>query len=160
MRSIRARRHSGFAVATLLSLGVAWAGPPATVQSSAGPTPKEQTVTRIHLIAGAQTFTAVLDDTRAARDFARLLPLDLTLSDYAGTEKVADLPRRLSTEGAPAAYAAAAGDLTYYAPWGNLAVFYKPFRSASGLVRLGHIQGGHVASLEGRVRVERVAAPR
>jgi hypothetical protein len=40
--------------------------------------------------------TATLDDTEAARDFASLLPLSPTLEDYAATEKVSDLPRRLS----------------------------------------------------------------
>ncbi|HET7458862.1 MAG TPA: cyclophilin-like fold protein [Gemmatimonadaceae bacterium] len=45
------------------------------------------------------SLTATLDDTEAARDFASLLPLTLTLEDYASTEKIADLPRKLSTRG-------------------------------------------------------------
>ncbi|ELZ92649.1 cyclophilin-like fold protein [Haloferax sulfurifontis] len=32
------------------------------------------------------------------------------------------------------------GDITYYAPWGNLAIFYREFGYASGLVKLGHIE--------------------
>lgn len=31
------------------------------------------------------------------------------------------------------------GDITYYIPWGNLAVFVKPFRESSGLMPLGHL---------------------
>jgi hypothetical protein len=31
------------------------------------------------------------------------------------------------------------GDITYYAPWGNLAIFYRDFGYSPGLVRLGHI---------------------
>ena len=83
-----------------------------------------------------------LDDTEAARDFVSLLPLTLTLEDYASTEKIADLPRKLSTTGAPAGTAAAPGDLSYYAPWGNLALFFKPFRYSDGLIRLGTIDSG------------------
>lgn len=46
-----------------------------------------------------------------------LLPLTLTLEDYASTEKISDLPKRLSTQGAPAGIDPSVGDVTYYAPW-------------------------------------------
>jgi hypothetical protein len=85
---------------------------------------------------------ATLVEGAAARDFAALLPLTLTLSDYAETEKVSDLPRKLSTTGAPAGTAAKAGDINYYAPWGNLAIFYQDFRHSDGLVNLGRIESG------------------
>ncbi len=45
--------------------------------------------------------TATLTDSRTARDFVSLLPLTLTLEDYAGTEKISYLPQKLSTEDAP-----------------------------------------------------------
>ncbi|MCA0964961.1 cyclophilin-like fold protein [Salipiger bermudensis] len=98
-------------------------------------------MTRIHVTVGEAVLSATLDDTPAGRDFAALLPLELTLSDYHGIEKVADLPRKLDTTDAPARYAAKAGDITLYAPWGNLAIFYKPFQAAVGLVRLGAFDG-------------------
>ena len=79
---------------------------------------------------------ANLVDTAPAGDFASLLPLRLTLTDYARTEKISDLPRRLSTEGAPAGVEPATGDITYYAPWGNLAIFHRDAGYAVGLVRL------------------------
>ena len=122
---------------------------------------KEPTVTQIQFIIGGQALTATLDDTLAGRDFASVLPLELTLTDFASTEKVSALPRRLTTEGAPSSYAASAGDITYYAPWGNLAIFYRDFRSASGLVRLGAFDSSLAALLgDGprRVRVEVVRA--
>ena len=34
------------------------------------------------------------------------------------------------------------GDITYYAPWGNLAIFYRGFRYSPGLIRLGRIESG------------------
>ena len=35
-----------------------------------------------------------------------------------------------------------AGDIAFYAPWGNLAVFYRGFRYSPGLVLLGRIDTG------------------
>lgn len=115
-------------------------------------------MTDINVIVAGKVLSATLDDTAAGRAFAALLPLELGHSDYHGIEKVADLPARLDTTGAPARYAASAGDITYYAPWGNLAIFYKPFQAASGLVRLGAFDGPIDALLTpdaGPVRVER-----
>ena len=98
-------------------------------------------MTRIHVIVGNEMLSATLDDTSTGRDFAALLPLELSLTDYHATEKVADLPHKLDTADAPASYAPKTGDITYYAPWGNLAIFYKPFRTSKGLVRLGAFDG-------------------
>lgn len=104
-------------------------------------TARDQGMTRIRVIVGDQVLPATLDDTAAARDFASLLPLELSLSDYHATEKVADLPRRLDTTGAPASHTPKPGEITHYAPWSNLAIFYKPFQSSPGLVRLGQFDG-------------------
>lgn len=100
-------------------------------------TKSEGNMTKIQVIAGDTTLAATLDDTTAGRDFASMLPLELTLTDYHGIEKVSDLPRKLDTSGAPASYKPEKGDITLYAPWGNLAIFYKPFQESRGLVRLG-----------------------
>ncbi|MFF5546853.1 MULTISPECIES: cyclophilin-like fold protein [Streptomyces] len=83
---------------------------------------------------------ATLNDSPAARDFARLLPLTLDLEDFHSTERIADLPRKLDTSGAPAPAAAKVGDIAHYAPWGNLALFYRngPAPSADLLI-LGHL---------------------
>ena len=76
-------------------------------------------MTKITVTVGETQLQATLDDTPAGRDFAAMLPLELRLSDYHGIEKVADLPRKLDTTDAPARYAAKAGDITLYAPWGK-----------------------------------------
>ena len=98
-------------------------------------------MTRINVIVGDEVMSATLNDTPAARDFASMLPLELTLSDYHGIEKVADLGRKLDDAGAPQAYAPEPGDITQYRPWGNLAIFYRPFQPSAGLLRLGEIDG-------------------
>ena len=85
---------------------------------------------------------AVLEDSATTRDFLTLLPLKVKFEDYASTEKIAYLPSKLSTKGAPSEIDPKAGDVTYYAPWGNLALFYKDFRRSPDLVKLGRIVEG------------------
>ena len=97
---------------------------------------------KIRLNVGDTVLTATLIDSVTSRDFVSLLPITLTLKDYAGTEKISDLPKRLSTENAPSGSDPSVGDITYYAPWGNLAIFYKDFGYSSGLVILGKIDSG------------------
>ena len=97
---------------------------------------------RIRLTAGDTVLTATMLDNETSRDFISLLPLTLTLKDYAGTEKISDLPKRLSKQGAPSGSDPSVGDITYYSPWGNLAIFYKDFGYSSGLIILGRIETG------------------
>lgn len=94
---------------------------------------------KIKLTIGQDKYTASMNDSKAAKDFIALLPMTLTLKDYAGTEKVSNLPTGLSTSGSPDGTAASIGDITYYASWGNLAIFYRNFGYASGLIKLGSI---------------------
>jgi len=103
---------------------------------------KEKSNMRIRLTAGDTVLTATMLDNETSRDFISLLPLTLTLKDYAGTEKISDLPKRLSKQGAPSGSDPSVGDITYYSPWGNLAIFYKDFGYSSGLIILGNIESG------------------
>ncbi len=97
---------------------------------------------KIRLTSGSAVLTGTLLDNPTARDFVSLLPLTLKLTDYAGTEKIGDLPRKLSTSAAPSASTPAAGAIAYYAPWGNLAIFYEPFARSDGLIQLGSMDTG------------------
>jgi hypothetical protein len=97
---------------------------------------------KIRLTANGRPMTATLTDSPTTRDFVALLPLTLVLEDYASTEKIAYLPRKLSVEGVPAGITPVPGDITYYAPWGNIALFYRGFRYSEGLIRLGRLDGG------------------
>jgi hypothetical protein len=97
---------------------------------------------KICITIGSKAMTATLADNGTAKDFASLLPLTLTLKDYADNEKISDLSKKLSTKGAPASYDPSAGDITYYAPWGNLALFHKDGHDSPGLIKLGSIDSG------------------
>ena len=96
---------------------------------------------KINILVGNEVVTATLIDSKTTQDFISLLPLTLTLEDHANTEKVSDLPRRLSTEDAPPGSDPAVGDIAYYAPWGNLAMYYNDFGYSNGLIILGKIDG-------------------
>ena len=68
-----------------------------------------------------------------------LLPLDIEIDDYANNEKIAYLPRNLTLEGSASFSNERPGDICYFAPWGNLALFFAGYRYSSGLVRLGRL---------------------
>lgn len=97
---------------------------------------------KIRITMNGKEITATLVDNPTSRDFVSLLPLKLKLEDYGKTEKISYLPRKLSTEGAPPGSDPSIGDVSYYAPWGNLAIFRKDFRYSSGLINLGKIDTG------------------
>lgn len=136
-------------VAVLAFTLLGCAGPPRPVETGSPPSPSPPTddapgvaPLKLRLITEGAVLTATLEDTATTRDFVSLLPLNLTLRDYASTEKVGDLPRRLSTAGAAAGADPEVGDIAYYAPWGNLALYYRDFGYSSGLVKLGRIDSG------------------
>lgn len=93
----------------------------------------------LKITIGEQILPATLADNPTARDFASLLPLTVKLDDYANTEKIFYLSGKLSAENAPDGMEPEAGDITYYAPRGNIAIFYKDFDYASGLIKIGRI---------------------
>ena len=94
---------------------------------------------KINIKVRDQVITATLIDSKTTQDFVSLLPLTLMLEDYASTEKISNLPKRLSTEDAPPGSDPSVGDIAYYAPWGNLAIYYRDFGYSNGLVILGKI---------------------
>lgn len=86
---------------------------------------------KIELVIGGRTLPATLNAGEAAKAFAVMLPLTLMLEDledYAAVEKISDLPGKLSVHGAPDGFEPSAGGITYYAPWGNLAIFHQRAR--------------------------------
>lgn len=110
---------------------------------------------KIRLLFDDNAVTVTMHDNAAARDFINMLPLTLTFEDYAGTEKINRLAQKLATWDAPAGFDPTAGDFTYYAPWGNIAIFYKDFGYSSGLVSLGRIDAGmeKLAAMDGNFTV-------
>ena len=99
------------------------------------------TETRVRILFNNEEAVVTLFDNPASRDFASLLPLTVTFEEYAGVEKITYLPRKLATQGGITG-GRVEGDFAYYAPWGNLAVFYKGFGGGNSLYLLGRIESG------------------
>jgi hypothetical protein len=118
----------------VVALSLAFAGPAISGQ--------EAGTMKIRLTFDGKAVDATLLDNTTARDLLSLLPMTLTVEDYASAEKVGYPPRKLSTAGAPAGVDPSVGDIAYYAPWGNLAIFYKDQGYANGLIKLGRIDSG------------------
>lgn len=97
---------------------------------------------RIKLTVNGNEIFVNLDESQASREFLEMLPLTLTFEDFNNTEKIATLPDELSTEGLPSGYTPEVGDFSYYAPWGNISVFYKDFRYSNSLYKLGRVESG------------------
>ena len=110
---------------------------PAPATSSAAPTPADEPTTAIRLRIGDTVIPARLNDTSTAQDLLSQLPLTLTFRDFNGVEKIAPLPRALSTEGVPPGDSGRPLDLGYYSPTGDLVIYYGDVGYYRGIVRIG-----------------------
>lgn len=157
-------KHILPAALLLLSLAaVATAGPPSErLPSSPAPARQDDEGLRVRLRFGGGEAIVLLEDHPASRDLYAMLPLRLTLEDYNETEKIGYLPKKLQTKGSPSSCDPAAGTFAYYAPWGNLAIFYRDFRHSEGLVPLGRIVSGmqQLADIPGDFPVQMEPVPR
>ncbi|MFD3701978.1 cyclophilin-like fold protein [Nocardia sp. NPDC058658] len=97
--------------------------------------------TPIRLVIGEQTLTATVWETPTGAALLDQLPLTLTFADLNGVEKVAPLPRRLTMDQMPAGADAEIGDLGYYAPTGDLVLYYGEVGFWNGIARIGRIDG-------------------
>ena len=97
---------------------------------------------RIKFSFEEKEIVVLLRDNSATKSLLEQLPLILKFENYGGTEKISYPPEKLDISKAPNNYTPSAGDLTYYAPWGNLAFFHKDYRNSDGLVPLGRIESG------------------
>jgi hypothetical protein len=97
-----------------------------------------------------------LNNSPAARDLYAQLPLSISVENYSNNEKIFYPPEKLKTTGTPHADAKE-GTLAYYAPWGDIVMFYKDFGSAPGLFELGHAVSGSefIQGMSGTIRIEK-----
>jgi hypothetical protein len=71
-------------------------------KTAGGGTVSTKSDIRIKMTFDDEEVMVRMHDNPSSRDFLSLLPLTVTLEDYAGTEKIARLSKRLSTNDAPA----------------------------------------------------------
>ncbi len=93
----------------------------------------------IQIKVGDKSFACELNGNDAAKDLASNLPLKLKFEDFGSTERISYLPKSLNLGSAPRSCDPQKGDITYYVPWGNIAVFVRDFRPSDNLVPLGKL---------------------
>ncbi|MBG6226599.1 hypothetical protein IWX63_003198 [Arthrobacter sp. CAN_A2] len=86
-------------------------------------------------VSDSQDVMATLD--QAWISLLEQFPLTLSLSDFGGQEKVAELPEPLDLDGAPAGSGAEPGMIGYYVPDQRLILYYDQVRYYAGVVPLG-----------------------
>ena len=86
-----------------------------------------------------------------------MLPLTITLEEFAGREKISYLPRDLEHRGSPGSDPED-GDLIYFVPWGNLGFYYNAegIGYSDDTIHLGTYDAtlDELERLEGEVTVE------
>lgn len=122
------------ALAALLFLSV-----PGVAADGAVSGPAARHAVRI-LFEGGEAVVTLLENPLADA-FLRLLPMEVEFSDFAGAEKIFYLPEKLAVSGTPNADERK-GDFCYYAPWGNIAVFYKGHGHGKNLYAVGSLASG------------------
>ncbi len=101
---------------------------------------KKMNQTRIKMTFEKEEIIVKMFDNKTTKDFLSKLPMILEFEDYAKTEKISYLNSKLVVDKETSSKETS--DFTYYAPWGNLAVFYKGYGNDGGLVKMGIIESG------------------
>jgi hypothetical protein len=119
-----------------------------------------QATMKIRVTANSKTTVFELNNSQAARDLYAQLPLSIKVENYSDNEKIFYPPRKLNTTDATQADAKT-GTLAYYAPWGNVVMFYGNFGSANGLYELGYAVSGseHIKIMTGTIQIEKGLNP-
>ena len=104
---------------------------------------------KIKMTMNGRTITATLVDNAATQDFISRLPLEVEFEDYNRTEKIFYPSPKLNINGVKRGCAPVPGDITIYAPWGNVAIFYKSWSQSNDLIRIGSIDGEGIEVLKG-----------
>lgn len=97
-----------------------------------------ESVSRVQITVGEQSFTATLDESVTARAFAAMLPLTLNMSELNGNEKYHYLPEALPTDAAQPG-SVREGDLMLYGS-NCIVLFYASFSTSYRYTRIGQIE--------------------
>ena len=112
---------------------------------------------QISVTCGDMQVVYALNDSPAAQGLLSQLPLTVEVEDFSTNEKVFYPPQELDTSDTPLAEGGA-GTLAYYAPWGDVVLFYDSFSANSSLFELGEAVSGveNIGQMSGTITVETV----
>jgi hypothetical protein len=126
--------------------------------ASKGSSPSTQRTTnmKIRITIADKVVIASVADNATARDFVSLLPLNLSMKDLFGREKYGDLPKPVSEKG-PREKRYAVGDIAYWSPAHQFAVYYRQDGksiASPGIIPIAKIDAGAEAfNVPGSVKV-------
>lgn len=111
---------------------------------------------RIRVENNGKEIVFKLNGSPAAKALYSQLPLTIEVENFGNNEKIFYPPEELDTTDTPLAEGAA-GTLAYYAPWGDVVMFFGSFSRNSSLYGLGTVLSGseNIAGLSGELRIER-----
>ena len=112
---------------------------------------------QISVTCGDTQVVYELNDSPAAQSLLSQLPLTVAVEDFSTNEKVFYPPQELDTSDTPLAEGGA-GTLAYYAPWGDVVLFYDSFSANGSLFELGEAVSGveNIGQMSGTITVETV----
>lgn len=121
----------------------------------------EQTAMHIRVKTNDNTVVFELNESSAAKALHDQLPLSIAVESFGSNEKIFYPPKKLRVTDTPLAKGGQAGTLAYYAPWGNVVMFYGSFDSAPGLYKLGEAISGseHIKGMSGKIEIEKGSTP-
>ncbi len=126
---------------------------PAPAQS---PTKEDEPMQARTIEVGANGTTVAfeLNESAAAAALLAQLPLSVAVEDFSTNEKIFYPPESLDVADAPHAEGGA-GTLAYFAPWGNVVMFYGDYSPNDGLYEMGRVVFGAdaIGDLTGTVEV-------
>lgn len=98
-----------------------------------------------------------LNDSTAASSFYEQLPMMIEIKDFSTNEKIFYPPEKLDLTDAPIAEMEI-GTLAYYAPWGDIVIFYDEYNPNGDLYELGHIVSGfeNIETLNGQLQISKM----
>ena len=140
--------------------GIAGMSGRAQIEKNEPNSSEDQTTMKINVKAKGNTTVFELNNSPAAKELYAQLPLSITVENYSSNEKIFYPPKKLNITDTPLADARA-GTLAYYAPWGDVVMFYASFGSAAGLYELGHAISGseHIQAMSGTIQIEKGSTP-
>lgn len=108
-------------------------------------------------MGGENSVVYALNDSPAAQSLLDQLPLTMEVEDYSTNEKIFYPPRPLDTQDTPTAEGGA-GTLAYYAPWGDVVMFYGEYNTNPALYELGQIVSGEelVSQMSGSLTIDKM----
>ena len=110
---------------------------------------------KMNVSANGGTVVFELNGSQASKDLYAQLPLTVELQNFSTNEKVFYPPEKLETSKTPLAKEGGGGTLAYYAPWGDVVMFYDSYSPNGSLYELGAAISGEelIQDLSGTVEI-------